>query len=291
MVCYGEILWDCLPEGKVLGGAQLNMAVQMHNMGLEPLLISAVGNDDLGRELLDHIVKTGVGTSRISICDFYPTSTVEVSLDNEGKATYEIVQPVAWDAITIEEDIFETVWREGIVFGTLSQRMGKQSKDSLDALLESSMLNFFDANFRLPFTTPDLIKEYLPQTTILKLNDEELPILANWLSMDYDEDENLSLIANAYGISQIILTKGSEGSKVFADNQMHIHKGHKVSVVDTVGCGDAYTAGYIFGLKNYMDIEGCMAWASALSAVVATQKGGCGKTSRSEVKKLISTKS
>ena len=287
MICFGEILWDCLPSGKVLGGAQLNMSVQMHNIGLKPTLISAVGNDELGDELLDEIQKLGLDFSSIGRIDKYPTSRVEVTLDQEGKATYDIVMPVAWDAIPIRNDHLKVAASEGIIFGSMAQRMKDDSYKNLDILLEESSLNFFDANFRLPFTTKELMLKYLPKADIFKINDEELPILMTWLGEDVDEDNSLTFLADTYRIDHILLTKGSDGSKVLSQGTLYRHAGHKVEVVDTVGCGDSFTAGFVYGFKNDMSIPNTLEFASALSAVVASKKGGCCYVSIDEVKSLM----
>jgi len=288
MIVFGEILWDCLPTGKVLGGAQLNMSVQMHNMGLKPTLVSAVGQDDLGDELLSEVKDLGIDLSSVAQIEKYPTSRVDVHLDDEGKATYDIVKPVAWDGIPITEEHLELVKTEGIIFGTMAQRMKDDTYYNLDKLLEHSTLNFFDANFRLPHTTKELMIKYLPHAHIFKINDEELPILMGWLDRPMEEDKALMWLADEYSIDHILLTKGGDGSKVYSKDVLHRHLGHNVEVEDTVGCGDSFTAGFVYGLKKEMSITDTLEFASAWSAVVASKKGGCCKVTIEEVEHLMS---
>ena len=291
MICFGEIIWDCLPTGKVLGGAQLNMSVQMHNMGLKPVLVTAVGNDDLGNEMLHDVQQLRLDISSIAQIDKYPTSRVDITLDEEGRATYDIKMPVAWDAIPITNDHLQIAKDKGVIFGSMAQRMNDDSYHNLDRLLEFSSLNFFDANFRLPFTTKELLIKYLPLSHIFKINDEELPILMQWLDKSYGEDEALKYLSEKYEINHILLTKGSEGSKILSDDIIHRHAGYKVEVDDTVGCGDSFTAGFVYGLENKMEVSDIIDFASALSAVVASKKGGCCHTTIDEVVQMRSGRS
>lgn len=277
-----------MPTGKVLGGAQLNMSVQMHNMGLKPVLVTAVGNDDLGNEMLNDVQQLGLDISSIAQIDKYPTSRVDITLDEEGRATYDIKMPVAWDAIPITNDHLQIVKNKGVIFGSMAQRMNDDSYHNLDRLLEFSSLNFFDANFRLPFTTKDLLIKYLPLSHIFKINAEELPILMHWLDKSYGEDEALKYLSEKYKINHILLTKGSEGSKILSNGIIHRHTGYKVKVDDTVGCGDSFTAGFVYGLENKMEVSDIIDFASALSAVVASKKGGCCRTTIDEVVQMRS---
>tara|TARA_B100000497_G_C7686353_1_gene416054 strand:- start:1684 stop:2562 length:879 start_codon:yes stop_codon:yes gene_type:complete len=286
LICFGEIIWDCLPTGKVLGGAQLNMSVQMHNIGLIPTLVTAVGKDDLGEEMLNDVKALGLDIASLAQIDKYPTSRVDIILDDQGRATYDIKMPVAWDAIPITKEHFKIAEDKGVIFGSMAQRMDDDSYHNLDLLLEHSTLNFFDANFRLPFTTKELLVKYLPHSHIFKINDEELPILMKWMEKSYDEDDGLNYLSDEYSIDHIILTKGAEGSKILSKGIFHQHGGYKVDVDDTVGCGDAFTAGFVFGVKKEWDMNDVQDFASALSAVVASKKGGCCLTSLAEVNAL-----
>lgn len=287
MICFGEIIWDCLPKGRVLGGAQLNMAVQMHNLGLKPTLVTAVGRDALGDEMISSVKKLGVNVTSLAQIEKYPTSRVEITLDDEGRASYDIKMPVAWDAIPITENHLKIAKEEGVIFGSMAQRMNDDSFKNLDRLIEVSSLNFFDANFRLPFTSKKLLIKYLPITNIFKVNDEELPILMEWLGVELDEDAALSYLGSEYSIDHIILTKGASGSKIWSESKVYRHDGYKVQVDDTVGCGDAFTAGFVHGLNNQMKIAETIDFASALSAVVASKQGGCCHTTIAEVDALI----
>lgn len=287
MICFGEIIWDCLPKGRVLGGAQLNMSVQMHNIELEPVMVSAVGKDELGDEMLREVSALGLDVSSIAQIDKYPTSRVEITLDDEGKASYDIKMPVAWDAIPITEEHLSIAADKGVIFGSMAQRMNDDSYVNLDKLLEVSKVNFFDANFRLPFTTKELLSKYLPITDIFKVNDEELPLLMTWISKNLSENDALNHLAEAYDIKHIILTKGADGSKILSEGVIYEHPGYNVDVEDTVGCGDAFTAGFVYGLEKGMKMSDTIKFASALSGVVAGKKGGCCKVELDEVENLL----
>ncbi len=287
MICFGEILWDCLPTGKVLGGALLNMTVQMHNLGLKPLIISAVGDDVLGDELLEDIDNLGLDRSHVARLGYYPTSTVDIILDEKGVPTYDIKMPVAWDAIPISDSLLEIAAQTGVIYGTMAQRMDDQSRKSLDKLLEHSKLNFFDANFRFPFTSKELVLKYLPAAHIFKINEAEFPVVLDWLSIDLEEDDAMSEVVNRFDLDVFILTKGAKGSKVFDGSIFVIHPGHKVEVDDTVGCGDAFTAGFVYGTTQNWPLKQTVEFASATSAVVAKKKGGCCSSSLAEVRALM----
>ena len=286
MICFGEILWDCLPTGKVLGGALLNMTVQMHNLGINPLIVSAVGNDELGKELLDGIDKLGLNRKYIGILNELPTSTVDVILDDKGVPTYDIKMPVAWDAIPISEELKEIASKTGVIYGTMAQRMDA-SKTSLDALLENARLKFFDANFRFPFTTKELVLNYLPSAHIFKINEVEFPEVLKWLDVSYHENDAMKYVSEKFELDVFILTQGEKGSKIYSGDSFHSHPGHKVIVEDTVGCGDAFTAGFTYGYTKDWPIDKIVEFASATSAVVASKKGGCCLVTLEEVEELM----
>ena len=181
VVCFGEILWDNFPSGKEPGGAPMNVALQLSNQGFDSTLISAVGNDLNGRELITYLEHSGLDTSFVQVNAELPTGVVDVLLDAEGKATYTIAQPVAWDAIGFDRALSRLVaGADAIVFGSLICR-DKRSRDTLFRVLDHARLKVFDLNLRPPHVSPEDLVQLLQMSSVLKVNDEELVFFKNAL--------------------------------------------------------------------------------------------------------------
>ena len=189
IVCFGEILWDLLPTGKVAGGAPMNVAFHANQLGIAAQMISKVGKDDLGKDLIDLLNQKGVDTSLVQTDDTYPTGTVKVTLDAKGSPSYEIVAPVAWDFIhanTANKTAVQTA--DAFVFGSLAAR-NETTRNTLLELLKLAKLKVFDVNLRSPFYTKPLLTQLLHQADIVKMNDEELEIIGGWLDINDTEAE------------------------------------------------------------------------------------------------------
>ena len=273
IVGIGEILWDMLPSGKALGGAPANFAYHAMRLGEEGWAVSAVGDDALGREIPD-IVASKKLNSLIALSD-KPTGTVEVELDARGVPTYNIMEDVAWDNIPYTPEMEELAKKaDAVCFGSLVQRMS--SRDSVLRFVRAmrpEALKVFDINLRQHYYDREILEESLKLADILKINDEEIRIVAGMLGLgDDDAAACRSLIAD-YGLKLVILTRGAQGSEVVtADEVIPQAVGH-VDVVDTVGAGDAFTAAFVVAYLRGDPLTDAQRLATETASYVCSRKG------------------
>ncbi len=273
IVCFGEVLWDLLPTGKIAGGAPMNVAVHANQLGLTATMISAVGDDELGEEIKSFLVSRGLNVENIQKND-YQTGIVEVTLDAKGSPSYEIIEPVAWDFIRYTETAKSTVQTaDALVFGSLAVR-NDVSKQTLLQLQANAKLKILDINLRKPFYTSELANELFNVADIVKVNDEELEMICAWYGQAGDETANARFLKERYALKGIIVTKGGNGA-FFIDenNEVAEHQGFKVSVSDTIGSGDSFLASFITKWITGESPAEALKYACAVGAFVATQKG------------------
>jgi fructokinase len=274
VIGIGEILWDMLPAGKQLGGAPTNFAYHAQQLGLHSSIISSVGNDELGHEIIQNIKDAGI-VSFIDIID-KSTGTVSVQLDKNGVPNYIIHEDVAWDFITPSESAMEFAGKaDAVCFGSLAQR-AETSFHSIQKILETvpdTALKVFDINIRQRFYSEDIIKKSLEKANVLKINDEEILIFAEMFGLSGDEFEIMHQILSNYDLKILALTKGAEGSWLISREEDSYLDTPKVSVADTVGAGDSFTAGLVAGLLRNKPLKEIHRSAVDISAFVCTQKG------------------
>jgi fructokinase len=282
---FGEILWDCLPSGKHAGGAPFNVTAHLAQLGVSVSLISAIGRDSLGDEILQvardkNVNVDFIGRVRIGL----PTGTVIVTVDEKGNATYELVQPAAWDEIKVSEAALAAVAKaRAFTFGSLAGR-SPYNLEQLDRLLAvKGPLKFFDVNLRPPFANPELIVDLARRADIIKLNDGEVGRLAAWLQsgeMRHETprgDEQIAracaVAAEATGSSRICVTLAEEGAALWDHGTLTTAPAPHVDVKDTVGAGDAFLAGLMVGLTRGNDSQKVLENACKLGAYVASHHG------------------
>ena len=275
IVGLGEILWDCLPEGKKLGGAPANFAFHARLFGADALAISAIGRDDLGDEILRELDAKGLRylLPRVE----QETGTVQVTLDSEGIPSYEIKTGVAWDNIPFLPEIEQVADKCSCVcFGSLAQR-NEVSRDTIKEFLRHTpegCLKIFDINLRQQFYTKDIIRESLEACNILKINDEELEIVAEMYGFpNLSVEDKCRRLLEQYHLDMLILTCGVNGSYVFAPNKKSFLEMPKVDVADTVGAGDSFTGAFAAAILAGQSIEEAHQLAVEVSAFICTQKG------------------
>ncbi|QEC42569.1 carbohydrate kinase family protein [Pseudobacter ginsenosidimutans] len=276
VVCFGEILWDNLKEGRRLGGAPLNVCYHLTKSGIESSIISQVGNDQNGEAIFTELKKLGVDTRFCAISMEKPTSTVEVHMNGQ-ELRYEIVEDVAWDYIETTPEMIELVKAaDALVFGSLVTR-SEISRKTLFRLMEESRFLVFDMNLRAPFYDRDGIFRLMNKTDLLKLNEDELGIVSGWLGENSTEkQQQLQTIRKQFpNIAEIILTLGAEGSVYFSTNEFVEKKANKVRVKDTVGSGDSFLAAFLANKLKGSSIADSLDRASLLSGFIATQAGAC----------------
>lgn len=277
VVCYGEILWDNMPDQRRVGGAPLNVCYHLIKGGLKSQIVSQVGDDADGRELLDAMGLMGVERSYTHITKSYPTSRVEVTILPDGSADYEIVEQVAWDYIDVDETVLAQIQEaDAFVFGSLVTR-SPRSRKTLFTYLASARCAVFDVNLRAPFYSKDGILKLVRQCHILKVNSEELDLLAEWIGTNKSSEAGkLWHVLEAFpNISEILLTKGARGARYYSRELDFAVPAPKISIVDTVGSGDSFLAMFLARKFQGAKIEEAMEMAVALSAYVSTQHGAC----------------
>ena len=272
IVGIGEILWDMLPSGKALGGAPANFAYHAMRLGEEGWAVSAVGDDALGREILD-IVASKKLKNLIALSD-KPTGTVEVELDARGVPTYNIMEDVAWDNIPFTPEMEELARKaDAVCFGSLVQRMNsRESVLGFVRAMRPGALKVFDINLRQHYYGREVLEESLKLADILKINDEEIRIVAELFGLGDDVAACRELIAR-YGLKLVILTKGPEGSEVVTSDRVIPQAAGEAEVIDTVGAGDAFTAAFVVAYLRGDSLEEAQRLASDTAAYVCSCKG------------------
>lgn len=274
IVCFGEVLWDLLPSGKIAGGAPMNVAYHVNRMGLRAHMISRTGQDDLGREIRQFLETKGVDTQLIQYDPTFPTGVVKVTLDTRGQASYEILQPVAWDYIQPDVQAQEVVAAADVlVFGSLACRTDRTQQTLLE-LLELAVYSVFDVNLRPPFYSQELLAKLLPMADIVKMNDDELAVIGEWFTSGADEKSRMEGLLQKFNLQGIVVTKGKDGAAFLDADGFYSHPGFAVTVEDTVGSGDAFLAAFLKKRLEGRSPQECLEYACATGALVATHKGG-----------------
>lgn len=287
VICFGEILWDLLPSGKVPGGAPMNVAYQLNQLGTPAGMISRIGTDDLGREIATFLQEKNVPTEWVQRDMDHPTGIVRVEFDAKGHPQYEIVQHTAWDFIRAEFPAVEAVKNaEAVVFGSLAAR-SEQSKTALLTLLGQAQMRVFDVNLRTPFYSKALLEELLPMADIVKMNDDELEIIAAWYGFRGEQKEKMQQVKKAAQLDLLVVTRGDKGAICLDDTGYRGHPGYRVQVQDTIGSGDAFLAGFLSQFLAGQPADACLDFACKMGAYVATQRGGTPPVNLTELTNFI----
>ncbi|MBI2512016.1 MAG: carbohydrate kinase [Opitutae bacterium] len=276
IVGLGEILWDVLPTGRQLGGAPANFAYHAAALGAESRIVSRIGHDDLGRAVLARLGELGLATDAIETDPTAPTSTVTVALEPGGHPHYTIHENVAWDRLAGEPAARAAVAAaDAICFGTLAQRSepARNAIRSLLRLTRPEALRVFDINLRQHYFSRELIAESLALASVLKVNETELPELIRLFTLPRDERAALAALASQFSLRAIAYTRGASGALLYAEGTWFDHPGVRVTVADTIGAGDSFTAAFTLGLLHGWSLATIAERAIAISAYVCSQPG------------------
>jgi fructokinase len=276
IVGIGEILWDILPSGRHIGGAPANFARRAQALGAEGVIVSAVGDDEPGRDILRTLRLHGMDRDHISVIEAVPTGRVTAVLDAEGVPVFTIHDNVAWDVLPRTPESTALAARaDAVCFGTLAQR-SSVSRETIRAFLDltkADCLRVFDVNFRQRFYSPEIVRDSLARAGVLKLNEEELRAIAVMLDLPGPEWDVLARLSDLFPLEIIALTRGSRGSRLFGRSAESLHPGFAVDVADTVGAGDAFTAALVMGLLENKDLDEINAGANRVAAQVCSVRG------------------
>lgn len=277
VVGMGEALWDVLPEGKKIGGAPANFAYHVSQFGLPSCVVSAVGSDPLGQEIIENFTSKGLNHLIEEVP--YPTGTVQVEIDQAGIPQYEIKENVAWDNIPYTARLEALAQRtRAVCFGSLAQR-NVVSRQTINRFLDAmnhddETLVVFDVNLRQGFYNKEILCESMQRCNILKINDEELVTVSRMFGYPgIDLQDKCWILLGKYNLKMLILTCGINGSYVFTPGSVSFLPTPQVEVADTVGAGDSFTAAFISSILRGRSVAEAHAAAASTSAFVCTRNG------------------
>jgi len=280
VVGLGEVLWDMLPGGKQLGGASANFAYHAQMLGAESWLVSRVGNDPPGHEILARLRAMEMPVDCVTVDPSAPTGTVAIEVSPDGQPKFTIRENVAWDHIVAGDFARDIVARaDAVCFGSLAQRheISRATICSLVGSTRPTALRIFDVNLRQKFFSLEIIETSLLLANVLKINDEELPVLAKFFGLPGRPEEQLAELARRFDLQLVALTRGARGSLFYSRGGCSEVKGLPTNVVDTVGAGDSFTAMLTMGLLAGWDLDRINRRANEVAAYVVSQPGATPK--------------
>ncbi|MCF7561884.1 carbohydrate kinase [Sabulilitoribacter multivorans] len=288
VVCFGEVLWDVFPSHKKIGGAPLNVALRIQSFNHDVAIISSVGDDKLGKSLIDYVLQNGVNTEHIQKAQKFNTGEVKVKLNTKGSASYDINFPRAWDYINILDKNIDLVKAsDAFVYGSLVAR-NDVSKQTLFELLNHARYKIFDLNLRPPHYTKDLLIHLMNNADFIKFNDDELYEVSGYLDSKYRSmEQNIKYISQKTNTKHICVTKGNHGAVLLYNDTFYYNSGYLINVVDTVGAGDSFLGSLISQLLNKVNPQQAIDFACAVGAMVAQSEGANPKILRSKVETFM----
>ena len=274
--CFGEILWDILPDGPQPGGAPLNAAYHLSKLNISTYLISRIGQDPEGKKLEDLMDNWNIGKDLLQSDADHETGRVIAKINSGGDMNYEIMCPVAWDFIELNTTTITKVKEsEYFIYGSLAAR-NDTSRNTLFELLNYAKFKVLDINLRPPFYEKHLLESMLKKADLLKVNESELrEVLGMWNCDLEDENAQVDYIKKTFKIREVIITKGTNGASYYTSTSVYHAAGIPTQVCDTVGCGDSFLAAFISGhlLNESPDI--ILKKAVVMGSLIAGKKGGC----------------
>lgn len=276
-VGLGELLWDIFPESRQLGGAPANFAYMTSLLGDEGVVASRVGNDELGEEALGQLERIGLNTTHVQIDAAHGTGAAQIEVDTNGQPEFRIAEPAAWDFLEWTPD-WQALGRmaDALCFGSLAQR-SSQSRQTIHAFLKTirpETTRVFDVNLRQSFYSADLLAESAKFADIIKLNHEELSVVVRMLGSSFQDEESAALwLLHTFHAKLVCVTRGAKGSLLLSEHSKDEHPGIAVSVVDTVGSGDAFTAALVYHYQRRASLAVMNEAANRMGSWVAGQTG------------------
>ena len=272
----GEVLWDIVGEQETLGGAPVNFAYHAGQLGAESWPVSAVGTDKRGKRALSTLQSHKVATDHIIEVEGVPTGYVMAELDGDGVASYTFPDDVAWDHLRLEQKTADLAARlDAVCFGSLAQRSAR-SRETIHGFLGAmrpEALKIFDLNIRQDFYTKKVIRDSLVMADILKLNDDELALMAKLEDLGAIQEEQMRRLLERFDLSLVVLTRGGNGSILLSADDVSEHRGFAAEVVDTIGAGDSFTAATAMGLLRGLSLQEISRQAGLIAAYVCGCSG------------------
>jgi fructokinase len=276
VVGVGEVLWDLLSTGPELGGAPANFAYHAHALGACSQVITRVGDDEKGCEIMRRFREMSLPVDNVQIDPTAPTGTARVSLSGDGIAHFAIQESVAWDRVQVRPEALGAVCEaHAICFGTLAQRC-ETSRNSIQQLLAAAPKNalcIFDINLRQSYYSRAVIEQSLHLSDVLKLNEDELCVLAEMFGLTGTTRRQIESLAQRFNQRVVALTRGPQGSLLYQEGRWSDCASAVVGVVDTVGAGDSFTAALAVGLLNNLDLDEINSLANEIAGYVCSRAG------------------
>ena len=290
-VCFGEVLWDVFPSHKKIGGAPLNVALRMNSLGIATTIISRIGKDEDGDNIISFLKDQEVSFDSIQVGEENKTGVVNVMINEKGNASYDILYPSSWDKITLTNEMIKKVTESDVfIFGSLICR-DEISRSTLYTLLDKAKYKVLDANLRTPYYTMEALNELMSKADFIKFNDEELWEISRKLESPYNSfEQNIKFLAEKTNTKQVCVTKGAFGAVLYHNDKFYYNSGYFIKVVDTVGAGDSFLATLIVRLLRGKSPQKSLNYACAIGALVAGQEGANPKISDTEIQKYMMLK-
>jgi fructokinase len=290
ILAFGEILWDILPSCIVLGGAPFNFVYRVNSLGDTGLMVSRLGRDELGRKAFEQVIQLGLDTTYIQWDDNFPTGTVQVSFDEESNPNYVIIPNVAYDQIELTDMLLGAAsTADCLCFGTLSQRLGK-SRKTIEQLLEKAdkSLKLLDINLRKDSYNLETVTFSLQKADILKLNEDEADQLGHMLSISRRNiPEFCNEMLDKWSLQHCVVTFGEKGAFAMSTQGHKVYvPGYKIKLVDSLGSGDAFAAGFVHKILRGKSITEACQFGNVLGALVATQEGATSSVTPDQIKQF-----
>jgi len=288
VVCFGEILWDVLPNERKPGGAPMNVAYHLHKLGINSTMISSIGHDQPGAELVNFLKDIGLSADYIQVSAQYATSEVLACIGEHHEVSYEIVYPVAWDNIKWDLQFEQLLNHTGaLIFGSLCSR-DLNSRETLFKMLDFAAYRVFDVNLRAPHFSRQLITDLLHKANMVKLNASELMLISGWFDEKAkNETECIAVLFDKFDVDEILITKGSNGATYYTRTFRYDYPAYKISVADTIGSGDAFLAAFLAMKLRNEPLETTLDYAVAMGAFITMQSGACPEYSRFDLDRFI----
>ncbi len=273
LLCVGEVLWDLLPEGRWPGGAPLNVAYHLAALGEPVVLVSRIGDDPEGRELQRRLQTMGVDTTALQQDLSRPTGVVRVELNAEGNPRYHILEPAAWDFLSLTTGLQELAMRSrALIFGTLAQRHSV-SRRTIFQLVRLNPYPVLDVNLRPPYVVRPVVETSLTAAALVKLNESELEELAHWFHLRGSVAEKACALAERFACQAVCVTLGARGAGLWYQNHWFTHPAFPTTVKDAVGAGDAFLAGFLTLFLKGEPVQNALRLGCALAAFVVARQG------------------
>lgn len=288
IVCFGEVLWDVFPTHKKIGGAPLNVALRLQSLNNNVSIISRIGVDKTGEEIVALIKKEGVSIKNIQIDKKLKTGTVKVILNQNGSASYDILFPSAWDNIQLTESAKQIIKPSDVfVFGSLITR-DITSRKTLYELLKIATYKVFDVNLRAPYYTIKIISTLMNASSFIKFNDDEIFEISQALNFKKESlEQNIIFISKNTNTKSICVTKGRHGAVLYYNDVFYYNSGYQIEVVDTVGAGDSFLAALIDKLQKGVLPQSALDFACVVGAIVASSKGANPEIKTEDIRRFI----